>query len=246
MPEKEDAGQENPKPSAVFKYCGYNSIMRILVVEDEHKIANSIKKGLEQESFAVDVAYTGNDGCDLASSENYDLLILDVMLPEISGIEICRRLRKENIHTPILMLTARGQVSDKVEGLNSGADDYLTKPFAFEELLARIKALSRRPKNSTGSIYIISDLSLNTLSYEVKRGDKKINLSSKEFALLEYLMRNADRVLSKEQIIEHVWDYDADVLPNTVEVFVGYLRNKLGKPDLIKTVRGFGYKMSNE
>lgn len=220
--------------------------MRILVVEDEHKIANSIKKGLEQESFAVDLAYTGNEGYDLASSESYDLIILDVMLPEMTGIEICAKLRKENIHTPILMLTAKGQVADKVEGLNSGADDYLTKPFAFEELLARVRALGRRPKNSTGSIYSISDLSLNTLSYEVKRGQKKIKLSAKEFSLLEYLMRNAGQVVSKDQIIEHVWDYDADVLPNTVEVFVGYLRNKIGKPDLIKTVRGFGYKISNE
>lgn len=220
--------------------------MRILVVEDEHKIANSIKKGLEQESFAVDVAYTGNDGYDLASSENYDLLILDVMLPEISGIEICKKLRAENNHTPIMMLTARGQVSDKVEGLNSGADDYLAKPFAFEELLARIKALSRRPKNSKGSTYTVFDLSLDTLTYDVKRGDKKINLSAKEFSLLEYLMRNANQVLSKEQIIEHVWDYDANVLPNTVEVFVGYLRNKVDKgfsKPLIHTVRGFGYKI---
>jgi two-component system, OmpR family, response regulator len=228
--------------------------MRILVLEDEHKIASSIKKGLEQESFAVDLAFAGNEGYDLASSENYDLIILDVMLPEMSGVEICKKLREQNNHTPILMLTARGQVSDKVEGLNSGADDYLTKPFAFEELLARVKALSRRPKNSTGSIYKVADLTLNTLTYEVRRGDKqslpsagaegkKVNLSSKEFSLLEYLMRNAGQVLSKDQIIEHVWDYDADVLPNTVEVFIGYLRNKLGKPDLIKTVRGFGYKI---
>ncbi len=223
--------------------------MRILVVEDEHKIANSIKKGLEQEAFAVDVAYTGNDGYDLASSENYDLLILDVMLPEITGTGICKKLRAENNHTPILMLTARGQISDKVEGLNSGADDYLTKPFAFEELLARIKALSRRPKNSMGSTYTVADLSLNTLKYDVTRAEKKINLSAKEFSLLEYLMRNPNQVLSKEQIIEHVWDYDADVLPNTVEVFVGYLRNKVDKgfsKSLIQTVRGFGYKISED
>lgn len=217
--------------------------MRILVVEDEHKIAGSIKKGLEQESFAVDLAFTGNEGYDLASSENYDLIILDLMLPGISGIEICKKLREENIHTPILMLTARGQLSDKVEGLNSGADDYLTKPFAFEELLARVKALSRRPKNSIGSTYQVEDLTLNTISYEVIRGGKKINLSSKEFSLLEYLMRNSTQVLSKDQIIEHVWDYDADILPNTVEVFIGYLRGKIGKPDLIKTVRGFGYRI---
>lgn len=222
--------------------------MRILVVEDEHKIANSIKKGLEQESFAVDLAFTGNEGFDLASSENYDLLILDVMLPEMTGVEICQKLRDKGNHTPILMLTARGQVSDKVEGLNSGADDYLTKPFAFEELLARIKALSRRPKNSTGSIYEVLDLSLNTLTYEVKRNDKKINLSSKEFSLLEYLMRNANQVVSKDQIIEHVWDYDSDILPNTVEVFVGYLRGKIDKgfsKSLIHTVRGFGYKIGD-
>ena len=217
--------------------------MRILVVEDEHKIASSLKKGLEQESYAVDLAFTGPDGYDLASSETYDLIILDLMLPEMSGIKICKKLREENNHTPVLMLTAKGQTSDKVEGLNSGADDYLTKPFAFEELLARIKALFRRPKNSTGSTYKVSDLTLNTLTYQVERAGKKIGLSAKEFSLLEYLMRNYNQVVSKDQIIEHVWDYDADILPNTVEVFVGYLRNKLGKPDLIRTVRGFGYKL---
>ena len=223
--------------------------MRILVVEDEHKIANSIKKGLEQESFAVDVAFTGNEGYDLASSENYDLIILDIMLPEITGIEICKKLREQNNHTPILMLTAKGQLSDKVEGLNSGADDYLTKPFAFEELLARVKALSRRPKISKGSEYTVSGLTLNTISYEVLRDGKKINLSSKEFSLLEYLMRNANQVVSKDQIIEHVWDYDSDVLPNTVEVFIGYLRSKIDKgfsSPLIQTVRGFGYKIGEK
>ena len=220
--------------------------MRILVVEDEHKIATSLKKGLEQESYAVDLAFTGPDGYDLASSETYDLIILDLMLPEMNGIEICKKLREENNHTPVLMLTAKGQTSDKVEGLNSGADDYLTKPFAFEELLARIKALFRRPKNSTGSTYKVSDLTLNTLTYQVERAGKKIGLSAKEFSLLEYLMRNYNQVVSKDQIIEHVWDYNADVLPNTVEVFIGYLRNKLGKPDLIKTVRGFGYKIGED
>lgn len=217
--------------------------MRILVVEDEHKIANSIKKGLEQENYAVDLTFSGIEGFDLALGENYDLILLDLLLPGMSGIEVCRKLRSNNNHTPVLMLTAKGQVSDKVAGLNSGADDYLTKPFAFEELLARIKALSRRPKKSVGSIYEVSDLTFNTLTYEVKRSNKKINLSAKEFALLEYLLRNSNQVLSKDQIIEHVWNYDADVLPNTVEVFIGYLRGKLGKPDLIKTVRGFGYRI---
>jgi two-component system, OmpR family, response regulator len=222
--------------------------MRILVVEDEHKIANSIKKGLEQESYAVDVAYTGIDGYDLASSEEYDLIVLDVLLPHMSGIEICQKLRKNNIHIPILMLTAKGQTGDKVEGLDSGADDYLTKPFAFEELLARIRALIRRPHVSLGTALTIEDLSLNTISFEVKRDNKIIQLSNKEFALLEYLLRHPNQILTKEQIIGHVWNYDSDVLPNTVEVYIGYLRNKIDKPfpnknSLIHTVRGFGYKL---
>lgn len=216
--------------------------MRILIIEDEHKIANSIKRGLEQETYAVDVAYDGESGFDFASSEEYDVIVLDLMLPKMGGVEICKKLRSEDNHTPILILTARGEVSDKVEGLNAGADDYLVKPFAFEELLARIKALSRRPKDSIGSSVEVKDLSLNTLTYEVKRKGKTINFSNKEFALLEYLMRHTGRVLSKEQIIAHVWNYDADILPNTVEVYIGYLRNKIGS-DLIKTVRGFGYKI---
>jgi len=222
--------------------------MRILVVEDEHKIANSIKKGLEQESYAVDVAFEGQEGFDLATSEEYDLIILDLLLPNIDGLTICTSLRQRNIHTPIIILTAKGQVSDKVAGLNAGADDYLTKPFAFEELLARIRALTRRPKESTGQILTYEDLTLNTLTYQVKRGDKIIKVSSKEYALLEYLIRHPDRVLTKEQIIAHIWNYDADVLPNTVEVYIGYLRNKIDrpfpdKPALIQTVRGFGYRM---
>ncbi len=222
--------------------------MRILVIEDEHKIANSIKKGLEQESYAVDVAFEGQRGFDLASSEEYDLIILDLLLPNIDGLTICRNLRQKNIHTQIIMLTAKGQISDKVAGLDAGADDYLTKPFAFEELLARVRALTRRPKESTGSILSCEDLTLNTLTYQVKRGDGIIKVSSKEYALLEYLMRHKNQVLTKEQIIAHIWNYDADVLPNTVEVYIGYLRNKIDrsfsdKPALIQTARGFGYKI---
>lgn len=222
--------------------------MRILVVEDDHKIASSVKRGLEQESMAVDVAYNGSDGFDLAASEEYDTIILDRLLPGMDGIEICSKLRKRGVHSPVLILTAKGQISDKVEGLNAGADDYLVKPFAFEELLARIKALSRRPKNSIGAVLKVSDLTLDTVTYEVKRGGKPIPLSSREFALLEYLMRHPGQILTKDQIIGHVWDYDADVLPNTVEVYVGYLRNKIDKPfgkfsELIHTVRGFGYKI---
>jgi len=218
--------------------------MRILVVEDEHKIANSIKTGLEQESFAVDVAYDGEKGYGLAVSEEYDIIILDLMLPKIDGMEICRLLRQEeDIHTPILILTAKGEIEDRVKGLNCGADDYLVKPFAFLELLARIRALTRRPKNNLSPVLKVGKLSLDTINIEVKRGDRLVDLSKTEFSLLEYLIRNAGKVISKQQIINHVWDYDADVLPNTVEVYIGYLRKKLGKPNVIKTVRGFGYKL---
>lgn len=223
--------------------------MRILVVEDEHKIANAIKKGLEQESFAVDVAYDGEYGFDLAATEDYDVIILDLMLPKMNGVELCKKLRqKENVHTPILMLTAKGQLDDKVNGLNAGADDYLVKPFAFAELLARIKALTRRPKKSLETVLKIGDLSLNALTYEVKRAGKEIQLSKKEYALLEYLLRHKGKILTKDQIINQVWDYDSDVLPNTVEVYIGYLRNKINKPfknklPLIQTIRGFGYKI---
>ena len=219
------------------------------MVEDEHKIANSIKKGLEQETYAVDIAYDGERGFDLASSEDYDVIILDLMLPGLDGVTICKNLRKENNHSPILILTAKGEIDDKVMGLNSGADDYLAKPFAFSELLARIKALTRRPKRSLDTKLKVSDLTLNSLTYEVKRGDKNIELSKTEYALLEYLIRHKGKVLTKDQIINHVWDYDADVLPNTVEVYIGYLRNKIDKlypneKPLIHTVRGFGYKIS--
>lgn len=220
--------------------------MRILVVEDEHKIANSIKKGLEQESFAVDVAYDGETGYDLASSEDYDVIILDLMLPKMDGLTICKTLRTQNIHTPILILTAKDRVGDKVEGLNSGADDYLPKPFAFSELLARIKALSRRPIKTLNTILKVGDLSLDTVKFNIKRRRKSITLSKTEYSLLEYMMRNKGKILTKDQIINNVWDYDADILPNTVEVYIGYLRRKIDKPfpknkPLIETVRGFGY-----
>lgn len=217
--------------------------MRILIVEDEHKIANSIKRGFEQETWAADLAYDGEKGYDLASSEDYDVIVLDLMLPKMDGMEICKKLRAEEKHTPILMLTARGEIADRVEGLDAGADDYLVKPFAFEELLARVKALSRRPKETRNEELKTKDLTLNTNTFEVKKEGKIIELSRKEFALLEYLMRNAGKVVSKENIIAHVWDYEADILPNTVEVFIGYLRDKIGK-DIIKTVRGFGYKIN--
>lgn len=224
--------------------------MRILVVEDEHRIANSIKKGLEQERYAVDVAYNGTDGFDLASTEDYDVIILDLLLPGMDGLEVCRKLREEGKHTPILILTAKGETQDKVTGLDSGADDYLTKPFSFEELLARIRALTRRPKNSLPIVLTLEDLQLNTQNFEVKRGKQKIQLSNKEFSLLEYLMRHARQTLTKEQIISHVWDYDAGILPNTVEVYIRNLRRKIDFPfkdkkTLLHTVRGFGYKIGD-
>ena len=223
--------------------------MRILIIEDEKRLADSIKKGLEQEAHAVDVSYEGTDGYGLALIQDYDLIILDLMLPGMDGMEICRKLRnEENINSSILMLTARGQVKDRVEGLNTGADDYLTKPFAFEELLARIKALSRRPRNGLGTVLSEGDLTLDTITYQVTRAGKPIKLSKTEYALLEYLLKNKGRVLTKDQIMGKVWDYDADILPNTVEVYIRYLRNKIEKPfrgkkPVIETIRGFGYRV---
>jgi DNA-binding response OmpR family regulator len=222
--------------------------MRILIIEDDPKIARAVKKGLEQEAFAVDTAPDYEQGLDFAVTEDYDLLIIDRMLPGSSdGVDVCRYVRKRGMDVPILMLTARDKIKDRVEGLNSGADDYLIKPFAFEELLARVKALLRRPQNHLGEVFEVDDLKLDTRTLKVERAGVEIPLSKTEYALLEYLMRNENIVLSKESIISHVWDYDADVLPNTVEVYIGYLRNKIdrnsGGSKLIHTVRGFGYRI---
>ena len=222
--------------------------MKILIVEDEHLIATAIKKGLEQEHYIVDIAYDGEKGFDLASSGDYDLILLDLMLPKMDGIEVCRQLRQQQIHVPILMLTAKSQIEDKIKGLNNGADDYLTKPFAFEELLARIRALTRRPQKSSSEIITIADLSINLSTYEVTRQGKPIVLSGKEYSLLECLMRHANKILNKDQLIQHVWSYESDILPNTVEVYIRNLRQKIDQPfktKLIKTIRGFGYKISD-
>ncbi len=223
--------------------------MRILLVEDEVKLAHALKRGLTQEHFIIDVAASGDEGLEMALLDTYDLLILDVMLPKLSGFEIARSLRQERLSVPILMLTARGELADKILGFEAGVDDYLTKPFAFEELLARIRALLKRPKELSEHVFTCDDLQLNTQTYEVKRGDVKIQLSRKEFALLEYMLRNKDRVLTKDTLVEHVWDYDSDILPNTVEQFIKGLREKIDKPFpqsamLIHTVRGFGYKLT--
>lgn len=223
--------------------------MRILLIEDEHKIARALKKALEQESYAVDVAYDGDEGYAMATTEPYDVAIIDRMLPgEYDGVGIIKAMRDAKIHTPVLILTAIGGIKDRAEGLDSGADDYMVKPFALEELLARVRALLRRPKEQQSTILRAGDLSLDTVTYEVKRGDAIIQLTGKEFALLEYLLRNQGRPLPKELIIAHVWDYDADILPNTVEVYIKYLRAKVDQPfdkPLIHTVRGFGYKLQD-
>jgi DNA-binding response OmpR family regulator len=224
--------------------------MRILIVEDEHRIGTSIKKGLELEKYAVDLAFDGRDGYDFAATEEYDCIILDLMLPGMDGLTICKKLREKGIHTPIIILTARSQVENKIEGLDSGADDYLTKPFSFEELLARVRALIRRPNGVQSTVLKAKGLELDTVTYDVKRDEKSIQLSSKEYSLLEYLMRHAGSIVSKDQIVAHVWNYDDDVLPNTVEVYIRKLRQKIDIPfadkeALISTVRGFGYKIEN-
>lgn len=218
-----------------------------MVVEDEHRIAQAIKEGLEQETYAVDAVYDGESGYNAARNEDYDLIILDIMMPVMDGLEVCKKLRADGVHTPVLMLTAKDRNPDVVKGLDNGADDYLAKPFSFEVLLARVRALLRRPKESLSEVLEFEDLVLHTTSHEVKRGGKPIKLSAKEYALLEYMLRNKNKVLSKNNIMTHVWDFDADILPNTVEVFITYLRTKIDKPfkgpELIQTIRGFGYKI---
>lgn len=220
--------------------------MRLLVVEDEHKIANALKQGLEQHSFAVDVAYDGDRGLAMASTEPYDLLILDRMLPgKIDGVGILQKLRSDNNHTPVLLLTAKDKILDRAYGLNAGADDYLVKPFAFVELIARVRALLRRPREASGTVLKYNDVEVDAEGFTVRRGSQVVELTSKEFALLEYFMRHPERIITKDTLMQHVWNYDADILPNTVEVYIGYLRNKLDKPfedkPLFHTKRGYGY-----
>jgi DNA-binding response OmpR family regulator len=223
-------------------------LMKILVIEDEQKIADSIKRGLEQERFTVDVAYDGLDGYDMAASGDYSTIVLDLMLPSMDGTEICKNLREEGVDTPILMLTAKGELEDKIEGFHVGTDDYLSKPFAFEELVARIKALTKRKKDGIATKLQFADLTVDMTNFTVTRDGKDIQLSRKEFDLLVFLMRSSGKTLTKDQIIAGVWEYDSDVLPNTIEVYIGYLRSKIDKPfptkpALIQTIRGFGYKI---
>ena len=224
--------------------------MKLLLIEDDTKIGANLKKGLEQQTHIVDWAQDGLEGYDFAGSEEYEVIILDWMLPEMDGPTLLRKIREENITTPVIMLTARDTNSDIITGLDAGADDYLPKPFSFTELLARLRALSRRPTPTLGENLIVSNLVLDTTNYAVTRDKKNIELSKKEFALLEYLMRNAGQVFSKEHLIEKVWSFDDDVLPNTAQVYIGYLRKKIDEafpeqPPLISTVRGFGYVLKD-
>lgn len=220
--------------------------MRILIVEDEKSLAEAIKKGLEEEDYAVDVAYNGEDGLFMAENEPSDLIILDIMLPIIDGMTILKKIRKAGVKTPVLMLTAKDAITDKVSGLNSGADDYLTKPFHFEELLARIRVLLRRDSEGKTSAIPIGDLLINMASHEVKRGGKEILLSAKEYTLLELLAINRNKVLSRTYISEHIYDYDFDLDSNVIDVFVNRIRNKIDRGSetkLIHTVRGAGYML---
>ena len=221
-------------------------LMRILVVEDEAKMASFIKRGLEEEGAAVDVSIDGQDGLYRALTGNYDLIVLDITLPLVDGLDVCRKLRESKISTPILLLTARDSVDMKVRGLDSGADDYLTKPFAFAELLARLRALRRRDRAEVNLRLQIGDLVLDPLTRRVTRANQPITLTSKEFALLECFMRHPDQVLSRTVLSENVWDETFDSFTNVIDVYVNYLRNKVDRtfsPKLIHTVRGAGYVM---
>jgi heavy metal response regulator len=220
--------------------------MRILVVEDEKKVARFIQQGLEEEHYSVEVAHDGERGLELARSQSFDLLVLDVMLPKMNGIEVTKHLRASKEATPILMLTAKTSTDDKVAGLDSGADDYLTKPFAFAELLARIRSLLRRGTSEKSTVLTIADLELDTVSHKAKRAGRSIELTAKEYALLEYFLRNKERVLSRTIISEHIWDYNFDTGTNLIDVYINHLRNKVDTDadrKLIHTVRGVGYVM---
>jgi heavy metal response regulator len=222
--------------------------MRVLIVEDERKISAYVKRGLEEQGYAVDAVYSGRDALDWAEAAPYDLIILDILLPELDGLSVCRELRRRGARMPILMLTARDTVDDRVAGLDAGADDYLVKPFALKELLARLRALTRRAAEAAKSpVLQVADLSLDTLTHRVKRGSKAIELTAKEYAVLECLLREPERVLTRTMIAEHVWNYDVFNQSNVVDVYIRNLRRKIDDGHdlkLIHTVRGAGYRLS--
>ncbi len=222
--------------------------MRILVVEDEKKVASFIKRGLEEEDFTVDVAHDGESGIAMAESSSYDLILMDVMLPKKDGLSAIRELREKNISTPILCLTANDTVEDIASGLDIGSDDYLTKPFAFAELVARVRALIRRGSQDRGAELYFADLRLDPVGHNVWRNNRPVDLTAKEYALLEYFMRNPNQVLTRTMIAEHVWDYTFDSFTNIIDVYVNYLRKKIDRDfdkKLIHTVRGVGYVLKD-
>lgn len=233
----------------VFEFPFEAEPMRILVVEDEKKVASFIKKGLEEEHYAVDIAHDGETGLYLSEINEYDLIVLDLMIPKIDGLEVLKRIRGRKNSVAVLVLTAKNSVEDIVKGLDSGCDDYLTKPFEFIEFLARIRALLRREKGDKEPFLKVEDLTLSLVTHKVMRKGKEIDLTSKEYSLLEYFMRNPDKVLTRTMISEHVWDYHFDSLTNVIDVYVNYLRKKIDKdfePKLIHTIRGVGYIMKRE
>lgn len=220
--------------------------MRILVVDDDRRLCSIIKRGLLEEAYAVDVAYDGEDGQYLAEVNPNDLIILDIMMPKKDGLQMCRGLRAKGVNTPILMLTARDAVEDRVKGLDAGADDYLVKPFAFNELLARVRALLRREGMFKSPEIVVGDLVLNTLTREIRRGDRTIELTTKEYVILEYFMRHPNVVVTRTMLEEHAWDYDFDSMSNLIDVYIRRLRSKIdadGENSLIQTVRGAGYRL---
>ncbi|QSV46930.1 response regulator transcription factor [Geobacter benzoatilyticus] len=223
--------------------------MKILVVEDEKKVSSFIKRGLEEERYEVESAFNGEEGLKMALDKGYDLIVLDVMLPKKDGLSVVRELREKKNATPVLMLTAKDSVEDIVAGLDSGSDDYLTKPFAFAELLARVRALVRRSEQDRGAEIRFVDLRLDPVTHKVWRKDKEIDLTAKEYSLLEYFMRNPNQVLTRTMIAEHVWDYTFDSFTNIIDVYVNYLRKKIDREadkKLIHTVRGVGYILKEE
>jgi two-component system copper resistance phosphate regulon response regulator CusR len=226
-----------------------NSLMRILLIEDDKRLAGYLKKGLTEEQYAVDVYHDGVSGIYWAREIDYDLIILDILLPHKNGIDVCKELRKKKIVTPIIMLTAKDTIEDKIKGLDVGADDYLAKPFSFGELLARIRALLRRAQDYKTQTLQVADLELDPVSHKVTRAGKEITLTGKEYALLEYLMRNKGRIVTEANIIDHVWDMQAEPFTNVVGVYIHYLRNKVDKgfkKKLIHTVRTLGYVMRDD
>jgi two-component system OmpR family response regulator len=223
--------------------------MRLLVVEDSSKMASLLRRGLTEEGYVVDVVSNGVDAVWLAEEESFDAIVLDVVLPDIDGFEVCRRLRRAGRWAPLLMLTARDDVSDRVRGLDAGADDYLTKPFAFEELFARVRSLVRRGPIERAPVVRIGDLVLDPAEHSVRRGDEPVDLTPKEFALLHYLMQHPGEALSRTRLLEHVWDFAFQGDPNIVDVYIGYLRDKIDRPfgrASVETIRGVGYRFRNE